>query len=42
MREGGRNRSFSQGSVEGSQEDKKKRKRTGKGKTGRQEVEEEE
>jgi hypothetical protein len=42
MSEGSRNRSFSQGRVEASQEDNKKRKRTGKGKTGRQEEEEEE
>jgi hypothetical protein len=32
MSEGSRNRSFSQGRVEASQEDNKKRKRTGKGK----------
>jgi hypothetical protein len=40
MSEEGRYDSFSQGSVKACQEDKKKR--TGKGKTGRQEEEEEE
>jgi ATP-dependent Zn protease len=39
---GKQNHSFSQGSVEASQEDKKKRKSTGKGKTGRREEKEEE
>jgi hypothetical protein len=36
----GKNRSFSQESVEASKEDKKKKRRTRKGKTGRQEEEE--
>jgi hypothetical protein len=37
MSEGGRNRSFSQGRVEASQEEKKKKEKKWKGKTERQE-----